>query len=85
MVPFVVTVSVITVPLAVPAFTLKTTEKVPDAPAPTLAFVQGLAGNPVQVQPAGGVTETNVVLAGVASVNVPPVTAVVPVFVTTCV
>jgi hypothetical protein len=79
----VVTVSVITVPFAVPAFTLYTMEKDPDAPAATLASVQGLAGNPAQVHPAGGVIETNAVFAGVDSVSVPLVIAVVPVFVTT--
>jgi hypothetical protein len=73
------------VPLAVPATTLKMTLKVPVAPAATLGFVQGLAGKLVQVHPAGGVIETNVVFAGVASVNVAPVTALEPVFLTTCV
>jgi len=80
-----VAVSVMTVPAAVPARTLNTTVNVPIAPAPTLGFVHGLAGKPVQVHPAGGVMETNEVLAGVASVNVAPVTADDPVFVTTCV
>lgn len=84
-VAFTVTVSVITVPAAVPAFTLLTTVNVPDAPAATVVAVHGLAGNPVQVQPAGGVIETNVVFAGVASVNVPFVIAEDPVLVTTCV
>jgi hypothetical protein len=82
-VAFTVAVSVMTVPAAVPAVTLYTTENVPDAPAPTVAAVQGLAGNPVQVQPAGGVMETNVVFAGVASVKVPPVIAEEPLLVTT--
>jgi hypothetical protein len=60
---------------------------VPETPAPTLGFVQELTGNPVQVHPAGGVTDTNVRFAAGASVsvNVPPVIAVVPVLVTTCV
>jgi hypothetical protein len=54
------------------------------APAATLGFVQ-VGGNAVQVHPAGGVIETNVVFAGVLSVKVAVVAAPVPVFVTTCV
>ena len=84
-VAFTVTVSEMTVPAAVPAFTRYTTVNVPDDPAPTLGFVHGLAGKPVQVHPAGGVIDTNAVFAGVASVNVPFVIADDPVFVTTCV
>jgi hypothetical protein len=63
------------------------TVNVPETPAPTLGSVQAAPGNPVQVHPAGGVTERNVKsAAGVAvSLNVAPVTADVPVFVTTCV
>jgi hypothetical protein len=72
-----------TVPLGVPELTVYSTVKVPVEPAATLGFEQGVAGNPVQVQPAGGVTETNVVLAGVASLNEAPVAAIDPVFVTT--
>jgi hypothetical protein len=71
------------VPLAVPAATLKTTVNVLERPAAMLGFEHGVAGNPVQVQPAGGVMETKVVFAGVASLNVAPVTAEEPVFVTT--
>jgi len=56
---------------------------VPEAPAATVAAVHGLAGKPAQVQPAGGVMETKVVFAGVASVNVPFVIADEPVLVTT--
>jgi hypothetical protein len=78
-------VSVIVVPLAVPAITLYTTVNVPETPAPTLGFEQGVGGNPTQLHPAGGVIETNVVFAGVASLNEPPVAADDPVFVTTCV
>lgn len=85
LVAFTVTVSEITVPLAVPAVTLYVTVKVPETPAPTLGSEHGVAGNPVQVHPVGGAMETNVVFAGVASVNEPPVAAVEPVFVTTCV
>src|SRR5437660_2746534 len=61
-----VTVSVMTVPLGVPAMTVYSTVKVPVEPGATLGFEQGVAGNPAQLQPAGGVTEKNVVLAGVA-------------------
>ena len=63
------------------------TVNVPETPAPTLGFVQELTGNPVQDHPAGGVTDTNVRFAASTSVsvNVPPVMAVVPVLVTTCV
>jgi len=78
-----VALSLISVPLAVPAFTLYTTEKVPLDPPATFAFEQGTAGNPTQLHPAGGVIDTNVVFAGVFSVNEAPVAAVVPVFVTT--
>jgi len=73
------------VPAPVPTLTLYTTENVPDVPAATVVAVQGLAGNPVQIQPAGGVIETNDVLAGVGSLNVPFVIALEPVLVTTCV
>jgi hypothetical protein len=87
LVAFTVAVSAMAVPLAVPALTLYLTVNIPDTPAPTLGFVQGDAGNPAQVQPAGGVTETNVMFpAGViVSLNEPFVMADVPVFVTTCV
>jgi len=77
-----VTVSVITVPLAVPAFTLYTRVKVPLAPAATLGLMH-CGGKPAQLQPAGGVMETNVVFAGVASVNVAAEAGIAPVFVTT--
>jgi len=79
-----VTVSVMTVPLGT-GLTVYNNVKVPVEPAATLGFEQGVAGNPVQVQPAGGVTLTNVVLAGVAWLNEAPVAAMDPVFVTTCV
>jgi hypothetical protein len=81
---FTVTVSLITVPLAVPAFTVYTTVNVPLEPAATLAFVQ-IVGNPAQFHPAGGVIDTNVVFAGVLSVKVAVVAADDPVLVTTCV
>src|ERR1700757_1514251 len=61
------------------------TVNVPDAPAATVPAVQGLAGKPTQVHPAGGVMETNVVFAGVASMKVLFVIAEDPVLVTTCV
>ena len=80
-----VTVSVMTVPLGVIALTVYVTVNVPVAPAATLGFEQGVAGNPAQLQPAGGVTVTNVVLPGVGSLNEAPVAAIVPVLVTTCV
>jgi hypothetical protein len=74
-----------TVPAVVPPVTVYTSVNVPEVPAATVAAVHGEAGNPVQVQPAGGVIETNVVFAGVASLNVPLVMTEDPVFVTTCV
>jgi hypothetical protein len=83
-VAFTVTVSVMTVPLAVPALTVYKIVNVPEEPAAMLPFEQGLAGNPAQVHPAGGVIDTNVVFVGVASLSVPPVAAEDPVFVTTC-
>lgn len=76
-----VAVSLMIVPLAVPAVTLYTTENVPFAPAATLVLVQ-LTGGDVQVQPVGADTETNVVLAGVGSVKVAAVAATDPVLVT---
>ncbi len=81
----IVTVSVMIVPLGVGALTVYKTLNVPVEPTATLGFEQGTAGNPVQVHPAGGVTEKNVVLTGVTSVNEAPVAAIDPVFVTTCV
>jgi len=61
------------------------TVNVPEAPAATLAAVQGLAGKLVHTHPAGGVMDTKVVFAGVASVKVPFAIAEEPVLVTTCV
>src|SRR5207253_202763 len=57
----------------------------PDAPAATLGFVQITGGGTGQLHPAGGVIDTNVVFAGVASLKVAPVAATDPVLVTTCV
>ena len=79
------TVSLITVPAAVPPLTVYNTVNVPEAPAATLTAVQGLAGNPAQLHPAGGVIEKKVVFAGVVSLKVPFAIAEEPVFVTTCV
>ena len=79
-----VAVSLITVPAAVPALTLSITVNVPVAPAATLGLVQ-LTGGDVQVQPEGAETETNVVLAGVASEKVAAVAAADPTLLTTCV
>jgi hypothetical protein len=76
-----VTVSLITVPLAVPAATVYTTVNVPVEPAATLGFAQ-LTGGDVQVQPAGAETENKVVLVGVGSLNVAVVAAADPVLVT---
>lgn len=56
--------------------------KVPLEPAATLVLVQS-GGNAVQTQPAGGVIDTKVVLAGVVSLKVAPVAAADPVLVTT--
>jgi hypothetical protein len=53
-------------------------------PAATLGSVH-VGGKAVQVQPAGAAMDTNVVFAGVASVNVAVVAATDPVLVTTCV
>jgi hypothetical protein len=72
------------VPLAVPAFTLYTTVKVPLEFAATLGLVQTV-GKRTQLQPAGGVIVMNVVFAGVASLKVADVAAEDPVLVTICV
>jgi hypothetical protein len=85
-----VTVSLIAVPAAVPAFTFNTREKLPD-PGATLGFVQVIvpvpptAGTVPQVHPAGGAIDWNVVFGGVVSVKVAVVAALGPAFVTTCV
>src|SRR5882724_10665461 len=66
------TVSLIAVPAAVPAFTFNAREKLPD-PGATLRLVQVMVpvppttGTVPQVHPAGGVIDWNVVLAGVVS------------------
>jgi len=79
-----VAVSVMMVPAAVPAVTVTTTGKVLVEPGATLGFVQLMDPVVVQVHPAGtGARETNVVLAGIASVNVSVLQLLGPVLVTT--
>ncbi len=79
-----VAVSVMMVPAAVPAVTVTTTGKVLIEPGAMLGFVQLMDPVVVQVHPAGtGVRETNVVLAGIASVNVSVLQLLGPVLVTT--
>ena len=79
-----VAVSVIIVPKPVPAFTFTTTGKVLDEPGATLGFVQLIDPAVVHVHPAGtGLSDTNVVFAGNASVNVALVQLLGPPFVTT--
>ena len=66
-----VTVSVMSVPATVPAFTFTITGKVEVDPGATLGLVQLIDPAVVQVHPAGtGLSETKVVLAGNASVKV---------------
>jgi hypothetical protein len=80
-----VAVSVI-VPGPVPAFTLTTTVKVPDEPGATLGLVQLIDPAVVHVHPAGtGLSDTNVVFTGNASVKVALVQLLGPPLVTTCV
>ena len=81
-----VAVSVMIVPEAVPAITLNTTGKVLAEPGATLGLVQLIDPAVVQVHPAGtGVSDTKVVFAGNASVNVALVQLLGPPLVTTCV
>jgi hypothetical protein len=78
-----VSVSVMMVPAAVPAFTVKVNVNVAIEPGATLGFVQPVIA---QVQPAGnGPYETKVVFAGTASSNTAAVHALGPELVTTCV
>ena len=84
-----VTVSMINVPAAVPAFTFTTTVKVP-APGATLGFVQRIApvaptAGVMQDHPAGKVIDWNAVFGGVFSVRFALVAALGPALVTTCV
>ena len=83
-----VAVSLMTVPLAVLAFTVYTTVKVPDEPGATLEFVQLTGGSGLHVQPEAGVTDEKVTLAvgvGVGSEKVAALATADPVLVTTCV
>src|SRR5580704_10631961 len=78
-----VAVSVMMVPAAVPAFTATTTGKVLVEPGATVGLLQLMEPVVVQVHPAGtGVSETNVVLAGKASVKVAPAQLLGPLLVT---
>src|SRR5271165_2192796 len=85
-----VAISVMMVPLAVPAATCNTSCTLTLDPAATLAVVQVIVpvpptGGVVQVVPGGAEIDWNVVLAGVVSVRVAFVAALLPVFVSTCV
>ena len=64
--------------------TFKTTMIAADAPGARLGSVHVTEVVVVQVQPAGAETETNVVLAGIAWVNVTPEAATGPLLVTVC-
>jgi hypothetical protein len=72
--------------IIVPPLTVYTTVSVAVEPAAILGLVQ-LTGGEIQVQPGAAVvvTDENVVLAGVASINVAAVAAAAPVLTTTCV
>ena len=81
-------VSVITVPAAVPTFTVSTTVNVAEAPDASVAFKQvSVPLTTEQTHPAegDGVAETNVVFAGIASLNPTVLAAAAPLFVTTTV
>jgi hypothetical protein len=85
-----VTVSLMTVPEAVPAVTLTTTGKLTKFPGAMLEIVQvrvrGFPDGAGQVQPAGsGVSDTKVVLVGITSVNWTPVATLGPLLVSVCV
>src|SRR5271169_4250497 len=85
-----VAVSVITVPFAVPGFTLTTIEKVAAVLPAWLNVVQislpvPPGPGPMQVQPAGADMETRVVFAGMVSTKVELSAALGPLLVTTCV
>lgn len=89
-VEFTVTVLEMMVPLAVPAFTITTSDTVPLEPAGAFALVQLIAPTPptagvVQVVPGGAESETKVVFAGVVSVRVGFVAVPLPRFVAVCV
>ena len=77
-----VSVSVMMVPAAVPAFTVTTTVKVLIDPGAKLGLVQPVAKD-VQVQPAGAPPyDVKVVLAGIASLKVRLAQLLGPLFVT---
>lgn len=83
-------VFVIAVPLAVPVFTLVTSEKVAAVLPAIFKSVQTTlpvlpTAGVVQVQPAGVARETNVVLLGTASTSEALSAALGPLLVTTCV
>jgi hypothetical protein len=81
-------VSVITVPAAVPAFTVTTTVNVVEAPEARVAFEQvRVPLTTEQLQPAAGdgVAETNVVLAGMASLKATLLAMATPLFMITTV
>jgi hypothetical protein len=85
-----VAVSVISVPFAVPEFTLVTSEKVAAVLPAIFKAVQITlpvppTGGVVQLQPAGAATDTKVVFVGTPSTNVALSAALGPLFVTTCV
>jgi len=81
-----VAVSVMIVPGVAAAATFTTTGNVNVDPGATLGFVQLIDPVVVQVHPAGtGVSDTNVVLAGIPSVNVAVLQLLGPLLVTTCV
>ncbi len=83
-------VSVITVPVAVPAFTLATNENAPLAPDASEGMVQEMlpvapTAGVVQVQVPGFVREKKVVLVGTASVKLTVVAVDGPLLVSDCV
>jgi hypothetical protein len=81
-----IAVSVMIVPAAVPALTVTTTGNVLIEPGATVGLVQLMDPAVVQVHPVGtGLSETKVVLAGNASVNVALAQLLGPELVTTCV
>src|SRR5271165_4758592 len=79
-------VSVMAVPDAVPAVTCRTTAKLTEAPEASVAFEQvRVPVTTEQVHPdeGVGVAETNVVLAGIASLKATVPAAAAPLFLTT--
>jgi hypothetical protein len=80
-----VAVSVMRVPDATVAPTCTVTVNVLLAPGAMVVFVQLIEPVVVQVQPEGVGIETNVVLVGIASVNVALAQLLGPAFVTICV